>query len=137
MFFGSYENEKDNKRQFKITIRDFCNLLEQEYILTEGQKGKSKNITFRLDKPNAYANQQIHVHVDQNKLHYAWNQDGSRSHTGRWPSKEPSRAIKQIAADQLGISMDLLESYMDLVLISDLVEDEELELLLESVMDIE
>ena len=73
--------------------------------------------------------------MDQNKLHYAWNQDGSRSHTGRWPSKEPSRAIKQIAATQLGISMDLLESYMDEMLISEPIQDEELELLLESVMD--
>lgn len=119
--------------RYKISVSEYCLLLEREVLLTEGRTNRTRDITFRLDSPNAYANQQIHVHVDQKNLHYAWNQDGSRSHTNRWPNKEPSKAIKQIAADQLGISMDLLESYMDEMLISEPVEDDDLELLLESV----
>ncbi len=119
--------------RYQITVKEFCYLLEQGLILTEGKSYKSHGITFRLDTPNAYANQQIHVHVDQKNLHYAWNQDGSRSHVGRWPNKEPSRAIKQIAADQLGISMSMLENYMDSFLVCDEIDDEKVfQILLEN-----
>lgn len=94
--------------QYKIKIRDFLNLLEG-HIITEGRSWTEKGINVRIDSPNGYEGQQKHIHVGN----FAWNQDGSRSHTGSWPNYEPTNRVKLIAAKGLGIDMNMLESYLD------------------------
>ena len=93
----------------EISLYDFCKLIENGKIsvLTEGKCGTLHGISFRVDSPNGYPGQQVHVHVDK----YAWNKDGSRSHVGKWPNRQPTAAIKQIAADKLGIDVRMLEQY--------------------------
>lgn len=95
--------------RYEISLYDFCKLIESGAIsvLTEGKSGTSHGISFRVDSPNGYPGQQVNVHVDR----YAWNKDGSRSHAGKWPNRQPSAKIKQIAATQLGIDVSLLEQY--------------------------
>ena len=95
--------------RYEISLYDFCKLIENGTIsvLTEGKSGVSHGISFRVDSPNGYPGQQVHVHVGK----YAWNKDGSRSHAGKWPNRQPSAKIKQIAATQLGVDVSLLEQY--------------------------
>lgn len=93
----------------EISLNDFYVIVEASIIdrelLQEGRNGIQNGIEYRFDPPNAYAKQQYHVHIGD----YAWNIDGTRSHRSRWPSHEPTRRIKQVAADQLGISVEMLE----------------------------
>ena len=97
----------------EISLNDFyvileANRIEENQRLQEGSRSGVRNgVRYRLDPPSAYAKQQYHVHAND----YAWNIDGSRSHRSRWPNQEPSRRIKQVAADLLGIAVELLESY--------------------------
>ncbi len=125
----------DEDKRYKITLRDFCMLISLcgSELLTESKSGAEKGIKFRLDTPNGYGGQQRHIHVDQGKLHYAWNQDGSRSHVGSWPKKEPIMQVKQIAAKGLGIDISMLERCMDCMLISDPISSEKEQALFESV----
>ena len=94
---------------FEISARDFCYLLENEVIITESKQGIIKGIPYRVDPPNAYANQQKHVHIGD----YTWNLDGSRSHQSRWPNAEPSKKIRAVAAQALNVNMSILEQYLD------------------------
>ena len=113
--------------KYKLTVKEYCQLLEQEVALLEGKTEYYKGIPFHLDKANGYNGQQVHIHVDK----YAWNQDGTRSHTRKWPNKEPSKAIKRLAAEKLGIDINLLESMMDLYLYSEQDIDDEMGLILD------
>lgn len=99
----------------EISVRDFCNLLEDGVILiNESKSGVLKGIPYRIDPPgDAYAGQQRHIHIGD----YTWNVDGSRSHESRWPSRAPSKRIKSVAAQMLGLDIGLLESYYDYTVI--------------------
>ncbi|MBQ6777976.1 MAG: hypothetical protein IJP51_00585 [Acidaminococcaceae bacterium] len=101
---------------FEISVRDFCNLLEDGLILVnESKSGVLNGIPYRIDPPGAaFAGQQKHIHIDD----YTWNVDGSRSHESRWPSRAPSKRIKSVAAQMLGIDISLLESYYDYTVIA-------------------
>lgn len=91
-----------------MSLSDFCNLISISN-LEERRQGSENGILYRVDSPTAYKNQQYHIHVGD----YAWNIDGSRSHSSRWPNHEPTRRQKQVAANHLGISIDILEQYIN------------------------
>lgn len=91
-------------KHFEISVRDFCTLLELD-LIKESKQGTLNGIYYRLDSPNAYTNQQKHVHIGD----YVWNLDGSRSHTSKWPNKEPTKKIRNVAAKVLDVDVTILE----------------------------
>ena len=110
----SLKRYNDTTVHYEISVRDFCNLLEDGVIvLTESRHGVQNGISYRVDTPNAFAGQQVHIHIGD----YAWNIDGTRSHKSRWPNRAPSNKIKNIAATQLGIDKSLLEGFLDCTLV--------------------
>lgn len=106
---------------FEISVRDFCTLIEDGLIIiNESKFGKVNGISYRIDPPGAaYDSQQKHIHIDN----YVWNADGSRSHVSRWPDRAPSKRVKSIAANLLGIDVKLLENYYDDTVIATPKED--------------
>ena len=130
--------------QYKMKVRDFCSLLEQELIklpeenrtalsmVTEGKTWTEKGMKLRLDSPNAYEGQQKHIHVMTKKAEFVWNVDGSKSHEGRW-SGTPSNKVRMAAARGLGVDANLLENYLDYDLIIET--DDDFKLVLEAVQE--
>lgn len=111
---------------YNIALSDFIHFIDQDVIITEGKSWTEKGLKCRIDPPNGYSGQQRHIHVGK----FVWNQDGSRSHEGRWVNSEPAKRAQQMAAKGLGIDIEMLESCMDWMVIVE--PEEELQQILES-----